>query len=138
MTPVHDDKMTGALPPLGDRSTDSDGLPPLGPSAAGGRRDAPPLAPVKVEPDAPAVGETAPITVSSRAAVRPPRDRSGRGRTAALVALAVAAGALGGGITARFVGGNDQPTVPTDGSVVPTADTDRTSVLPLQDAIASV
>ncbi len=138
MTPVHDDEMTGALPPLDDRSTDSDGLPPLGPSAAGGRRDAPPLAPVTVESDAPTVGETAPITVSSRAAVRPPRDRSGRGRTAALVALAVTAGALGGGIAAWFVGGNDQPTVPTGGSVVPTADAGRTSVLPLQDAIASV
>ena len=129
MLPVSDDNLTGGLPPLSPRTASGAGLPPL-----------PAAQPTPVEP--PPTAKAPPPPPSAPKAPKAPRDGAGRGRVAVLVAVAAVAGAVGGGLTASFVGGSDtQATAPTasNGSqATPTASAADSAAMPLQDAIASV
>ena len=131
MLPVSDDNLTGGLPPLSPRTASGSGLPPL-----------PAAQPTPVEPQPPPTAKTPPPPPSAPKAPAPPRDGAGRGRVAVLVAVAAVAGAVGGGLTASFVGGGDtQATAPTASSgsqATPTASAADSATMPLQDAIASV
>lgn len=145
--------MTGGLPPLSPRSTSGDGLPPLAPRTSQGARALPPMdapepAPSPTAddtvafaaPDTPKPPKTpAPPTAQARAAA--PRGGTGRGRVVALVAIAAVAGAVGGGLTASLIGGDDAATPAASsgsGRSVPTASAGDSDAMPLQDAIASV
>ncbi len=62
-------------------------------------------------------------------------------RVVTLVVVAAAAGAIGGGLTASFLGGDDQGSTPVasgSSQAVPTASAADSAVMPLQDAISSV
>jgi len=129
--PVSDDNLTGGLPPLTPRSASGAGLPPLRAAQ-----------PAPVEPQPPPTAKTPPPPPSAPKASKAPRDGAGRGRVAVLVAVAAVAGAVGGGLTASFVGGSDtQATAPPASSgsqATPTASAADSATMPLQDAIASV
>ncbi len=161
MPPVQDEGMNDALPPLDPRPGPAEGLPPLAPRRAPSQGGLPPLRPAQslandpVAADAapPLAGSASPAAVSGGApppaggartigraprAPKPPRsDRTGRSTGLALIiAVAVAAGAVAGGVTTYLVGdGGSDPgaTIARSASA-----SDAQSRLPLQDAIASV
>ncbi len=145
MALVHDEEITGALPPLSPRSASGDGLPPLAPRASQGAQALPPVESVaRTDATAPRGAPPTPgSTTPPKAAPQPqaPRERTGRTRVVTLVVVAAAAGAIGGGLTASFLGGDDQGAASgATGSreAVPTASASDSAIMPLQDAISSV
>lgn len=142
--------MTGGLPPLNPRSASGDGLPPLAPRTSQGARALPPMDVPAATTTEPSTDDTvafaAPDTPKPPKPPAPPkaptaaREGAGRGRVAALVAIAAVAGAVGGGLTATLIGGDGSsaPVASGSGRSVPAASTGDSSAMPLQDAIASV
>jgi len=136
--PVSDDNLIGGLPPLSPRTASGSGLPPL-PAAQPAPVEPQPTADQTTPFEAPPTAKTPPPPPKAPAA---PRDGAGRGRVAVLVAVAAVAGAVGGGLTASFVGGGDTqsaaPTASSGSQATPTASAADSATMPLQDAIASV
>ena len=141
MLPVSDDNLTGGLPPLSPRTASGAGLPPL-PAAQPTPVEPQPTADQTTPFEAPHAAKTPPPPPSAPKAPKAPRDGAGRGRVAVLVAVAAVAGAVGGGLTASFVGGSDTkataPTASSGSQATPTASAADSATMPLQDAIASV
>lgn len=149
------------LPPLGSSAGPSEGLPPLAPRRAPSQGGLPPLGPAEplmeqpgtadltapVEgpgPSAggsgsapPPVGGARAIGRAPRAPKPPPSERSGRrAGIAAVIAVAVLAGAIAGGATTYLIGdGGSDPATTAAGSA---SSAEAQPRLPLQDAIARV
>ena len=142
---MNDEEIAGALPPLSPRPASGDGLPPLAPRASQGAQGLPPFESVaRTDATAPRGAPPTPgSTTPPKAAPQPqaPRERAGRMRVVTLVVVAAAAGAIGGGLTASFLGGDDQGSTPVasgSSQAVPTASAADSAIMPLQDAISSV
>lgn len=133
---MHDDPDSAPLPPLTPRATPSrGGLPPLG--APEQAPPAQPDAPAPPAPPSPPAGRAGTIGRAPREPKPPRSDRAGRRTGLALViAVAVAAGAVAGGVTTYLLGDSDSDPAAT--SATSTSESEAQSRLPLQDAIASV
>ena len=136
---MSDANQTGGLPPLGPRSAAGAGLPPLPPVQPEAPSPAP-AADATVPFEAPQAAKAPPAPPGPPAPPKAPRQGAGRSRVAALVAVAAVAGAIGGGLTASLVGGDDAPSASSTASstATPTASASDSNTMPLQDAIASV